>query len=347
MIEFDITAPDQAIGKELQHKIDQKTKPIGALGQLEEIGLKIGTIQQSLTPTLVKPTIVVFAGDHGIAKDGLVNPYPQEVTAQMVYNFLNEGAAINVFCKTNELDLKIVDAGVNHDFENAPGLIDAKVAYGTKNYLQEPAMSQVEFESALHKGSDIVQGIHEQGTNIIGFGEMGIGNTSSASLLMHCLAGIPLDQSVGRGTGLDDVGLNRKLETLEKAMKKYGKKVLASDALMTYGGFEIVMMVGAMLKAAELKMIILVDGFICTAAILAASKIAPKVLEYCVFAHTSEEKGHQRLLDYLSAEPILSLGMRLGEGTGAALSYPIIKNAVAFLNEMASFESAEVSQSTT
>ncbi|TSE07749.1 nicotinate-nucleotide--dimethylbenzimidazole phosphoribosyltransferase [Aquimarina algiphila] len=326
----------------LQNKINTKTKPIGALGTLETIALQIGMIQNTDQPSLKNPTIVVFAGDHGIAEKGEVNPYPQEVTAQMVYNFLNQGAAINVFCKQNNIDLKIVDAGVNHDFGVTPGLIDAKIDFGTKNYQDKPAMNAEQCSLAIQKGADIVIDTHATGCNSIGFGEMGIGNTSSASLLMSYFTEIPVTECVGSGTGLDTSAIKIKQQILSKVYQEYTPSS-PLEALAAFGGFEIAMIVGAILKSAELKMTIMIDGFIVTAAFLAAYDIHPEVLDYCIFTHTSGEQGHKKMLEFLQKEPILNLDMRLGEGTGAAVAYPIIKSAVAFLNNMASFESAGVS----
>lgn len=287
---------------------------------------------------------MVFAGDHGIALDG-VSPYPQEVTWQMVANFMAGGAAINVFGRQNGIDIKIVDAGVNYDFDKEWNVIDAKIAHGTKSYLNNPAMSQEQFSKALNKGAKLVQNIHENGTNIIGFGEMGIANTSSAAILLHLLAKIDLKECVGRGTGWDDEGLKRKYEILKSAVENYNGNQSVENIFAHFGGFEIVMIAGAMLKAAELKMIIMVDGFIISSALLAASKMNPKVLEYCIFTHKSNENGHKYMLEHLQANAILDLGMRLGEGTGAAVAYPIIESAVNFLNQMASFEDAGVSNS--
>lgn len=326
----------------LQNKINTKTKPIGALGTLETIALQIGMIQNTDQPSLKNPTIVVFAGDHGIAKKGEVNPYPQEVTAQMVYNFLNQGAAINVFCKQNNIDLKIVDAGVNHDFGVTPGLIDAKIGFGTKNYQDKPAMNIEQCSLAIQKGADIIIDTHTTGCNSIGFGEMGIGNTSAASLLMSYFTKIPMAECVGSGTGLDTSAIKIKQQILSEVYQKYTPSS-PLEALAIFGGFEIAMIVGAILKAAELKMTIMIDGFIVTAAFLAAYDIHSEVLDYCTFTHTSGEQGHEKMLEFLQKEPILNLGMRLGEGTGTAVAYPIIKSAVAFLNTMASFESAGVS----
>lgn len=341
---FDIKTPKKELVEQLQHKIDFKTKPIGSLGMLEQLAVKIGCIQNTLSPELKKPTIMVFAGDHGIALDG-VSPYPQEVTWQMVANFMAGGAAINVFGRQNGIDIKIVDAGVNYDFDKEWNVIDAKIAHGTKSYLNNPAMSQEQFTKALNKGAKLVQEIHENGTNIIGFGEMGIANTSSAAILLHLLAKIDLKECVGRGTGWDDEGLKRKYEILKSAVENYNGNQSVENIFAHFGGFEIVMIAGAMLKAAELKMIIMVDGFIISSALLAASKMNPKVLEYCIFTHKSNENGHKYMLEHLQANAILDLGMRLGEGTGAAVAYPIIESAVNFLNQMASFEDAGVSNS--
>ncbi|NQX85829.1 MAG: nicotinate-nucleotide--dimethylbenzimidazole phosphoribosyltransferase [Flavobacteriaceae bacterium] len=326
----------------LRHKIDTKTKPIGALGQLETIAFQLGKIQQNLSPEINKPSIIVFAGDHGIAIEGEVNPFPQEVTAQMVYNFLNGGAAINVFTKTNAIDLKIVDAGVNHNFESHPNLIDNKVAFGTKNYRYEPAMTDKECQTALDKGAQLIQELYDNGCNSVGFGEMGIGNTSSASLLMSYVTGISIDDCVGAGTGLNIDGILKKKAVLNEVFKAHEPKS-ALEALQCFGGFEIAMMCGAMLKAAELGMVLLIDGFIVNAALLIASKIDENILGYCLFSHCSNEQGHKKVLNYLGVESILQLELRLGEGTGAALAFPILKASCDFLNNMTSFESANVS----
>jgi nicotinate-nucleotide--dimethylbenzimidazole phosphoribosyltransferase len=338
-----------SITAELQQKINLKTKPIGALGRLEDIALKVGEIQNTLSPKINNPHIVVFAADHGIAATGLVNPYPQAVTAQMVLNFIKGGAAINVFCRQNNIELKVVDCGVNHDFEaimSSTFFIDAKVAYGTKNYLEQPAMTEREAQYAIEKGKEIVQNIFNSGCNTIGFGEMGIGNSSSAALIMSAITGIPVWECAGRGTGVNDEQLKVKIETLKSVaafQQLQMQDLSAIEILQKVGGFEIAMMTGAYLKAAELNMIIVVDGFIATASLLLAIKINKDVLGNCIFAHTSGEQGHEKMLHYLQAKPLLQLEMRLGEGTGAALAIPLIQSAVNFLNEMASFETAGVS----
>lgn len=330
------------ITEQLQHKIDLKTKPLGALGTLEKLALQIGQVQNTLTPRLKNPAIVVFAGDHGIATQG-VSDYPQEVTYQMVMNFLQGGAAINVFSKQHDIALRIVDTGVNFDFEPHEALIAAKVAYGTKNFLNERAMTSEQLEQCFNKASEIVDNLHKNQCNIIGFGEMGIGNTSSASMIMSYLCELPIEKCVGRGTGLDNVGLEKKIAILKQAQAFHGTIEDPKAVLQTFAGFEIAHMCGAMLAAYRNNMLILVDGFIASSACLAALKIAPNLLQNTIFCHLSDEYGHQNMLDYIGVKPLLHFNMRLGEGTGCAVAYPIIQSAVAFLNDMASFESAGVS----
>ncbi len=328
--------------EQIQHKIDFKTKPLQSLGILEEIALKIALIQQTISPVLESPTIVVFAGDHGITKEG-VSAYPQEVTYQMVLNFLNGGAAINVFARQNGIELKIVDAGVNFDFMNVEGLISNKVAKGTKSFLTNSAMTSAETSSAIQLGRNLIADIIQKGCNVVGFGEMGIGNTSSASMLMHYVSKIPLADCVGRGTGLNDIQLANKIQILQKAKDFHGEIENGLEILTAFGGFEIAQMVGAFLQAFEDKVLILVDGFIASSAFIIAQMLAPEIINYALFCHLSNESGHKKMLDFLNAKPILSIGMRLGEGSGCAVVYPLIESSLAFLNEMASFESAQVS----
>ena len=335
--------------EQLKHKIDTKTKPLGSLGKLEEIAWQVGNIQQTIQPQINHPYIVVFAADHGITATGLVNPYPQEVTAQMVLNFLNEGAAINVFTKQHQIGLLVVDAGVNYTFSEeivAPNFIHEKINKGTKNYLTEAAMSEEEVLLAISKGRKIVSRLAAEGCNCIGFGEMGIGNTSSASLIMSAITGIPIEACIGRGTGVNEAQLQTKTKTLQSVFLFHQLQLSANQPvklLTQVGGFEMAMMAGAYLQAAEEKMIIVVDGFITTAVLLLVQQMNPAITGNCVFAHTSGEQGHEKMLDYLKAKPLLNLGLRLGEGTGAALAIPLIQSAVKFLNEMASFESANIS----
>ncbi|AZJ31589.1 nicotinate-nucleotide-dimethylbenzimidazole phosphoribosyltransferase [Tenacibaculum mesophilum] len=340
-----ITPLSKDLQNELQEEINFKTKPIGALGSLEKIAMQIGLIQNTTTPVLSKPTIMVFAGDHGIATTGKVSPYPQEVTQQMVFNFLQGGAAINVFCKQNNIHLNIIDAGVNADFETHPQLTNAKIAKGTQDYSTTKAMTSKQCQEALEKGRQLVRKVYSEGCNVIGFGEMGISNTSSAALLMSYFTNTPIENCVGRGTGVDDKGLQTKIDILCEVYKLHADSISTPmEALTAFGGFEIVMMCGAMLEAASLKMTLLIDGFIVTAALLAAHAMESDILDYCIFCHNSGEQGHQKMLEFLNAEPLLNLGLRLGEGTGCAVAFPIIQSSVNFLNEMATFKSANVSE---
>lgn len=338
-----VTAPDPRLDAALREAIDQKTKPLGALGRIEALAFRIGRVRGSLAPTLDRPHIVVFAGDHGAAKAG-ISAYPQEVTWQMVENFLAGGAAINVFARVNGLGLTVVDAGVAHDFGPREGLVDAKIAPGTASYLDGPAMSAAQCALAMDRGAAIVGGLAGSGCEAIGFGEMGIGNTASASLVTHCLTGAPLIDCVGRGTGLDDAGLARKRALVQQALDAWNGRTNDPLAVLArYGGFEIAMMTGAMLEAARHRMLVLVDGFISGAAALAAARLAPAFLDYAVFSHLSKEPGHRLQLAALGAEPLLDLDLRLGEGSGCALAWPIVSCARAMLAEMASFASAGVS----
>lgn len=341
---FKIDATDKKLTAELQQLIDNKTKPLGALGQLESLALKIGLIQQSLKPVLHKPAMLVFAADHGIANAG-VSPYPQAVTQQMVLNFLQGGAAINVFCRQHGLSLSVIDAGVNAELPDHPQLIKQSMGMGTENYLNNHAMTLEQAQEAIRRGAAQVRQLAEQGCNVVGFGEMGIANTSSAALIMHRITGVSLTECVGRGTGLDDKGLLNKLSLLQQAANYHAQNHNPLQILATFGGFEIAMICGAFLQAAELKMTILVDGFIVSSALLIAHALYPEVLEYCVFSHQSNESGHRKMLDYLKVKPLLQMDLRLGEGSGAALAYPLLQSALAFMHEMASFQAAGVSQS--
>jgi len=339
-----ITPPDAALTAAIQQKIDTKTKPLGALGQLESLARQVALVQQTLTPALRRPHVLVFAADHGIAQAG-VSQYPPEVTHQMVRNFASGGAAINVFCRQNGLGLTIVDAGVRGSLADLPAVRDEKLAEGTQNFLHAPAMTTAQCADALARGARLADELHATGCNMLGLGEMGIGNTAPAAVLMHLLTGRPLAECVGRGTGLDAAGVARKLAILTQAVAAHP----ALDAtnplavLATFGGFEIAQLCGAMLRAAERRMLLLIDGFIASAALLVAARLAPAVLAYCVFCHESGEQGHRLLLAELGGQPLLRLGLRLGEGTGCALAYPLVQAAVSFLTEMASFASAGVS----
>lgn len=326
--------------EQLQHKIDNKTKPTGSLGMLEDIALQVGMIQRSLSPEILNPVILVFAADHGLANEK-ISPYPKEVTYQMAMNFVAGGAAISVFCKNNGIGLKVIDAGVDYDFPEGCGIVPAKVARGSRNMLHEPAMTMSECTIAMEKGAGFVKQEAQNGCNTIGFGEMGIGNTSASSLLMHAFTGLSIEECTGRGAGLDGESLTHKMTLLRRITTQYSPQT-PLEKLATFGGLEIAMMVGAMLEAYNQRMVILVDGFIATAAILTACNINPDVRNNCIFCHTSNEKGHLLLLQHLKAETVLNLRMRLGEGTGAAVALPVIKSALDFINQMASFDEAGV-----
>ena len=330
---------DAALAARLQHKIDHKTKPLGALGQLENLALQLGLIQHSETLALHAPQMIVFAADHGVAAEG-VSAFPQAVTMQMVANMLAGGAAINVLARQHGFALHVVDAGVVSDLPDHPQLIKRKIAAGTHNLATGPAMTTHQLNAALQAGSEVLASLPG---NVVAFGEMGIGNTSPAALLLHRLAGVPIDDATGRGTGLTDPQLLHKQAVLTKAAALHLSATKPLDALAALGGFEIAMMTGAMLQAAAERRVILVDGFIAGSAALVASALAPAAKDYMVFCHRSAERGHQLLLGHLRARPLLDLEMRLGEGTGALLAWPLVQSAVLLMNEMASFESAGVS----
>ena len=330
---------DAALQARLQHKIDHKTKPLGALGRLEGLALQLGLIQRSETVALTQPQLVVFAADHGVAAEG-VSAFPQAVTVQMVANMLAGGAAINVFARQHGFDLQVVDAGVAAELPAHPQLLQRKVAFGTRNLCREPAMTQAQALSALHAGMEIVQALPG---NVVAFGEMGICNTSAAALLLARLAGVSLMDATGRGTGLNDDQLARKRGVLARALARNPAATAPLEALADLGGFEIAMMTGAMLQAASRRRVVLVDGFIASAAALVAHALVPPVKDYLVFCHRSAERGHDLLLAHLQAQPLLALDLRLGEGSGALLAWPLVQSAAAFLNEMASFETAGVS----
>ncbi len=338
---FRVTAPGLEIRPALQAKIDNLAKPKGSLGRLEELALQIGLIQGSLTPCLRRPQNVLFAADHGIADEG-VSRSPKDVTWQQICNFLQGGAGINFLCRQHGFALKIVDAGVDHDLPYVRGIIDMKVRRGSRNFLHEPALTDEELDLCLERGAEVVSGCAAEGSNVLSFGEMGIGNTSPSSAWMHLFTGIPLQQCVGAGCGLDDEGIRHKYGVLRRAIGRYPGDGSPRSVLAYFGGLEMAMAVGAMLEAAERKMLILTDGFIMTNCLLAASRFCPDVLSYAVFAHCGGEAGHRLLLDYLHASPLLSLGLRLGEGSGAVCAYPIVDSAVRMLNEMDNFQHAEI-----
>ena len=323
----------------LQARLDCQTKPPGALGQLERLAVQIGLLQQTDQPRLIDPQLLVFAADHGLAARG-VSAYPSDVTWQMVENFLAGGAAVSVLARQHGLALNVIDAGVRHEFAPRAHLINRKIAPGTADSFDGPAMSAAQCAAALAAGREVVTSL---AGNVVLLGEMGIGNTSAASMLMARLCGLPVAACVGRGTGLDDAGLARKVSVITAVLERHEAAREPLQALAAFGGFEIAMLAGAALQAAAERRLVVVDGFITTAAILVATRLEPAVLDACVFAHRSADAGHGALLAHWGATPLLDLGLRLGEGSGAALAWPLIDSAVRLLAEMASFESAGVS----
>ncbi|MEG1401173.1 nicotinate-nucleotide--dimethylbenzimidazole phosphoribosyltransferase [Bacteroides sp.] len=340
---FTIVTPDENIREALTDKINNLTKPKGSLGTLEELALQIGMIQQTLSPTLQHPQNIIFAADHGIVDEG-VSLSPKEVTWQQLSNFLHGGAGVNFLCRQHGFELKIVDAGVDYELPYEQGIINKKVRKGTRNYLHEAAMTEEEMERCIEYGAEVVRNCHAEGTNVISFGEMGIGNTSSSSMWMTCFTNIPLEACVGAGSGLNHAGIRHKYEVLKQALENYRGDGSTLDYIRYFGGLEMVMVIGAMLQAAELKMVILVDGFIMTNCILAASRLYPQVLAYAIFGHQGDETGHKLILDSMHAKPLLNLGLRLGEGTGAICAYPIVDSAVRMLNEMDNFAHASITK---
>ena len=345
-----ITPTDKTLIPSIQEKIDNLNKPKGSLGRLESLALQVALIQQTLSPKLSHPCHILFGGDHGIEREG-VSLSPREVTWQQMKNYDRGGGGVNVFCRQHGFKLRIVDVGVDYNFDHGayPHIIDRKVAHGTRNFLYEPAMSEAEWLKALEVGAEQVDACADEGCNIICFGEMGIGNTSPSSILMHLFEDIPLKQCVGCGSGLNSEGVRHKLGVLRRAVENSGFTPSnctedASATIRYFVGFEMAAAIGGMLRAAERRLVILVDGFIMTACMLAASKIDKAVTDYAVYGHCGDEGGHRLMLDEMGANPLLNLGLRLGEGTGALVAYPIVQSAVAMLNEMDNFSHAEITK---
>lgn len=338
-----ISPPMQAIEPALQHLWNNKTKPLGSLGRLETLGIQLGLIQQTEQPALHKPHVLVFAADHGLAAAG-VSAYPQAVTRQMVYNFLAGGAAISVLAQQHHLALRVVDCGViGGPFEPHPALWAYRLGDGSANSLNAPALTTAQLDAAFAAGAAIVTALQQAGCNTLLVGEMGIGNTSAASLLLHRLTGLPLVQCVGPGTGLDSEGVARKLAILQQVADTHASATTPLDALQALGGLELAVMAATMLHAAAAHMVILLDGFITSAALLVAAQLQPAITDYVVACHCSAEPAHRHLLDVLNLHPLLDLNLRLGEGSGAALAYPLVASAVHLMRDMASFERAGVS----
>ncbi|MDE6799752.1 MAG: nicotinate-nucleotide--dimethylbenzimidazole phosphoribosyltransferase [Phocaeicola sp.] len=343
MKNFHIEYPDESLREALIDKINNLTKPKGSLGVLEDLALQIGLIQQTLSPTLSHPHNVLFAADHGIVEEG-VSKSPKEITWQQLSNFLHGGAGVNFLCRQHGFKLVLVDSGVDYDLPYEKGIINCSVGRGTRSFLKGPAMSMEEMELCLERGAKITDMIHADGCNVVSFGEMGIGNTSPSSIWMHLLTGISLEQCVGAGSGLDSEGIRHKYNVLKQSVDHYAGDGSAKDIIAWFGGYEMTMAIGGMLRAAELKMIILVDGFIMTNCMLAASKLHPEVLSYAIFGHQGDETGHKLVLDAMKVHPLLNLGLRLGEGTGAICAYPIVVSSVNMMNEMDNFAHASITK---
>ena len=370
---FDIQTIERSLQPAIQEKIDNLNKPKGSLGRLEELALQICLIQQTLEPSLAHPCHLLLGGDHGIEREG-VSVSPREVTWQQMINFTRGGGGVNMFCRQHGFKLRIVDVGVDYDFQIENGKLkieNYKIAYGTKNFLYEPAMTEEEFDRAIQIGSDLVDDCIAEGCRVLSIGEMGIANTSPSSIWMHLFCNIPLADCIGAGAGLNNEGIRHKYEVLAKAVENFRVKseelrvknnsnhseseTNVNSSLFTlhssldeviryFGGFEMVAAIGAMLRAAEQHLIILVDGFIMTACALAATRLYPAAQDYIIFTHCGDESGHKRMLDAMQAKPLLHLGLRLGEGTGALCAFPIIDSAVRMMNEMNNFKNAQITK---
>lgn len=344
---YNIHKPDAALLDAIRHKIDNLNKPKGSLGRLEDLAEQICLIQQTLTPKLNNPCHLLFGGDHGIEREK-VSISPREITWQQMLNFAKGGGGVNMFCRQHGFKLYLVDVGVDYDLSNCHEIYNRKIAPGTANFIDGPAMSEEQYRQALDVGAEFVDKCHADGCNIVCVGEMGIANTSPSSVWMSLLGDIPLDECIGAGAGLDNAGIRHKSDVLNRAVDRFiyttGGKADTDTLIRYFGGFEMVSAVGAMLRAAELGLIVLVDGFIMTACALAAVRLYPEAKEYMIFGHVGDENGHRRLLDLLGAQPLLNLGLRLGEGTGALCAYPIVESAVRMINEMNNFDNAHITK---
>ena len=339
----------------LRDKIDNLNKPKGSLGRLEELAFQIGMIQQSLTPELRHPVHLLFGADHGIEREG-VSVSPRCITWQQMVNFTRGGGGVNMFCRQHGFELHLVDVGVDYDLSDYPQILNRKItSHGTANFLHGPAMSEEQCERALAVGHDLVDEVHAAGSNVLSIGEMGIANTSPSSIWMSLLLDLPLETCVGAGAGLDNEGVRHKLDVLQRSITHFqqavssGQFATSSPAdpsllLRYFGGFEMVAAVGAMLRAAELRMVVLVDGFIMTACALMASRLMPSFPDFAIFCHCGDESGHRLMLDRMGAHPLLHLGLRLGEGTGALCAYPLVDSAVRMLNEMGNFQDNQITK---
>ena len=336
---------DKSLKGAIQEKIDNLNKPKGSLGRLEELAMQVCLIQQTLEPSLAHPCHLLLGGDHGIEREG-VSASPREVTWQQMINFTHGGGGVNMFCRQHGFKLRIVDVGVDYDLSSVDGIINRKIARGTRNFLYEPAMTEEEYNQTIQVGCDLVDDCLAEGCKVLCIGEMGIANTSPSSIWMHLFGDIPLKDCIGAGSGLDSPGIQHKYDVLSRAVENSQLSTLNSplSAIRYFGGFEMVAAIGAMLRAAEQHLLVLVDGFIMTACALAAIRLYPDAQDYMIFTHCGDESGHQMMLDIIDAKPILNLGLRLGEGTGALCAFPIIDSAVRMVNEMNNFENAKITK---
>ena len=339
MRKFKIQPVDKSLKGAIQEKIDNLNKPKGALGRLEELAMQVCLIQQTLEPSLAHPCHLLLGGDHGIEREG-VSASPREVTWQQMINFTHGGGGVNMFCRQHGFKLRIVDVGVDYDLSSVDGIINRKIARGTRNFLYEPAMTEEEYNQTIQVGCDLVDDCLAEGCKVLCIGEMGIANTSPSSIWMHLFGDIPLKDCIGAGSGLNSPGIQHKYDVLSRAVANFKD----GDPIRYFGGFEMVAAIGAMLRAAEQHLVVLVDGFIMTACALAAIRLYPDAQDYMIFTHCGDESGHQMMLDIIDAKPILNLGLRLGEGTGALCAFPIIDSAVRMVNEMNNFENAKITK---
>ena len=347
MRHFSIEKPDIGLCEDIQKKIDHLNKPKGSLGTLEELAMQLCLIQHTMTPKLCHPCHFLFGADHGIEREK-VSVSPREITWQQMINFTRGGGGVNMFCRQYGFDLKIVDVGVDYDLSKVPGIINRKIALGTNNFLYGPAMTEEQMEQAIAVGVEMVDKAIAEGSNIVCMGEMGIANTSPSSVWMSLFENVPLEECVGAGAGLDNEGIHHKYDVLKRSVDKYLSMAPIDDtveyAIRYFGGFEMVAAIGAMLRAAERKITIMVDGFIMSACALAAIRLYPAAFDYMIFGHKGDEGGHARMLQLMGAKPLLALGLRLGEGTGALCSYGIIESAVRMVREMNNFDNAHITK---
>jgi len=346
---FNIQPIDRSFAATIQEKIDNLNKPRGSLGRLEELALQVCLVQQTLTPSLHHPCHLLLGGDHGIEREG-VSVSPREVTWQQMLNFSRGGGGVNMFCRQHGFKLRIIDVGVDYEFQIEDGKLiieNDKIARGTHNFLHEPAMTESQMAKAIDIGAALADECYAEGCQVLSIGEMGIANTSPSSIWMSILGNLPLDECIGAGAGLSSSGIEHKRKVLHAALERFYATIphpTTTDVIAYFGGFEMVTAIGAMLRAAEHRILVLVDGFIMTACAVMASRLYPDVLDYMIFTHCGDESGHRRMLDIVNARPLLSLGLRLGEGTGALCAYPIIDSSVRMVNEMNNFQNAHITK---